>query len=204
MTDHIALTEDDLGEPGVFEATTLHSPLAIPRCAVLCFFNELLDRLALEGELEPIYTLRSEVGRNPVYQFQTDLGAVVVVHPGLGAPMAAGFTEEIAALGVTTFVACGGAGALVDHLALGHVMVVDSAVRDEGTSFHYVAPDRIIEAQPLGVAVLKSVLEEWELTPSSVGPGRPTQFFARRVLESTVASPKAVRWSTWSHLPSSQ
>jgi uridine phosphorylase len=40
------------------------------------------------------------------------------------------------------------------------VMVVDSALRDEGTSFHYAAPSRIIEADPLGVRVLQEVLAE--------------------------------------------
>src|ERR1700722_13178377 len=104
--------------------------------AVLCFFNEVLEQLASEGVLKQVYTLRSEIGRNPVYEYVSEHGTVNVVHPGVGAPLAAAITEEMAAVGVTTFVACGGAGALVDALALGQVMVVASAVRDEGTSFH--------------------------------------------------------------------
>ena len=48
------------------------------------------------------YVLRSEIGRNPVYEFADGRGPVAVVHPGVGAPLAAGFVEEIAALGVTT------------------------------------------------------------------------------------------------------
>jgi len=104
--------------------------------------------------------LRSEIGRNPIYQYLTDEGPVSVIHPGVGAPLAAGFVEEIASLGVSTLVACGGAGALVDHLNLGHVMVVASALRDEGTSFHYAAPSRIIDADPLGVRILGEVLDE--------------------------------------------
>jgi uridine phosphorylase len=128
--------------------------------AVLCFFNELLDQLATDGLLEIKYELRSEIGRNPVYEFQTDEGPVSVMHPGVGAPLAAGFVEEISALGVTTLVACGGAGALVDTLDLGHVMVVASALRDEGTSFHYAHASRIIDADPLGVRVLDEVLDE--------------------------------------------
>ena len=65
----------------------------------------------------------------------------------------------MAALGVSTFVACGGAGALVEDLALGHVMVVASALRDEGTSLHYAAPSRIIDADALGVRVLEETLQ---------------------------------------------
>jgi uridine phosphorylase len=156
----LALLEDDRDEPGLIEAHMVHRPLeGLPEAATLCFFNDLLERLAAEGALERVYTLRSEIGANPVYRASTPRGEVCVVHPGVGAPLAAAFTEELGALGVSTFVACGGAGALVD-LELGHVMVVDSALRDEGTSFHYAAPGRVIEADPRGVAVLSATLDE--------------------------------------------
>lgn len=157
----LPLFENDLDESGVLEAHMMHpSGITVPKVAVLCFFNELLGQLADEGELVTRYELRSEIGRNPVYEFATEHGTVAVVHPGVGAPLAAGFVEEIASLGVTTFVACGGAGALVKNLGLGHVMVVASALRDEGTSFHYAAPSRIIDAEPLGVRILQEVLTE--------------------------------------------
>ena len=157
----LPLHEDDLAEPGVLEAHMLHrSGANVPPVAVLCFFNELLEQLEGEGVLTVKYVLRSEIGRNPIYEFETNEGTVAVVHPGVGAPLAAGFVEEVAALGVTTFVACGSAGALVEDLALGHVMVVASALRDEGTSFHYAAPSRIIDADPLGVGILAEVLTE--------------------------------------------
>lgn len=158
----IPLLENDLAEPGVFEATTIHRPMNIAPAAVLCFFNDLLAELHREGELEEIYTLRSEIGRNPIYRYEVDGRYVTVAHPGVGAPLAAGFTEEIAALGVKTFAACGGAGALVD-LSLGHVMIVNSAVRDEGTSFHYAAPGRTINAQARGIEIFQSVLDEAEI-----------------------------------------
>jgi uridine phosphorylase len=157
----LPLHEDDLAEPGVLEAHMLHRHGAqISPVAVLCFFNELLEELCADGVLTIKYELRSEIGRNPIYEFHTDDGPVSVMHPGVGAPLAAGFVEEIASLGVTTLVACGGAGALVDQLDLGHVMVVASALRDEGTSFHYAPASRIIDADPLGVRVLSEVLEE--------------------------------------------
>lgn len=146
--------------------------------AVLCFFNELLEQLAAEGVLTPVYSLRSEIGRNPVYEYVSEYGTVSVVHPGVGAPLAAGITEEMAAIGITTFVACGGAGALVDALALGQVMVVASALRDEGTSFHYAPPSRIIEADQLGVRVLSKTLREMG-RPFFVGRTWTTDAFMR-------------------------
>ena len=157
MSD-LPLFEDDLAEPGVLEASMLHRRPRVHPAVVLCFFNDLLNRLADEGVLTPLYTLRSEIGTNPVYEFNTPSGPVAVVHPGMGGPLAAAVVEELAALGMTSVVACGGAGALVDDLDRGAIMVVDSALRDEGTSFHYAPPSRVIEADPDGVAALVGVL----------------------------------------------
>ena len=179
MTDRLPLLEDDLAEPGIIQAHMLHSSdVVIPHVAVLCFFNELLEQLANEKVLEPIYTLRSEIGVNRVYEYTSEFGSVTVVHPGVGAPLAAGFVEEMAALGVRTFVACGGAGALVEDLALGHVMIVSSALRDEGTSFHYAPPSRVIEADQVGVKVLERVLGELDV-PYYLGRTWTTDAFLR-------------------------
>ena len=153
------LFEDDLAEGGLIRGRDMHRRGAdLPAVAVLCFFHEVLDRLAASGELVERYRLRSEFGVNPVYVMDVGGRAVTVTHPGVGAPLAVGFTEELVGLGVTTLVACGGAGALVER-ELGHVMVVDSALRDEGTSFHYAAPSRVIDADPLGVRLATETLE---------------------------------------------
>jgi uridine phosphorylase len=47
-------------------------------------------------------------------------------------------------------------------------MIVGSALRDEGTSFHYAAPSRILDADPLGVDILSAVLREHDV-PFHVG-----------------------------------
>ena len=41
---------------------------------------------------------------------------------------------------------------------LGHAVVVDSALRDEGTSFHYLPPGRVVDADPDEVATLVAAL----------------------------------------------
>ena len=178
MQPTLPLLENDLDQPGVFEAATIHDRIDIPPVAVLCFFNDLLERLHAYGELEVIYTLRSEIGRNPVYLYEVDNRKVVVAHPGVGAPLAAGVTEELAALGVTTFASCGGAGALIDNLDLRHVMIVNSAVRDEGTSFHYAPPGRVINADVRGIEIFQGVLDDAEI-PYFIGRTWTTDAFFR-------------------------
>lgn len=157
--DELPLFEDDLSEPGVIEAHMLHDTQSLAPVAVLCFFHEVLTDLMERGVLTRRYTLRSEIGANHIYDMTFKGRTVCVLHPGVGSPLAVGYTEEAAALGITTLVACGGAGALDEDFDLGQVMVVESALRDEGTGAHYVRPSRVIDAQPLGVDVAHRVLD---------------------------------------------
>ena len=62
------------------------------------------------------------------------------------------------AVGCRYFIVCGGAGALHKDLTLGHFVVVSSALRDEGTSFHYLPPGRRIQADPEARRTLEAVL----------------------------------------------
>jgi len=66
--------------------------------------------------------------------------------------------EEVIAAGCRKFVACGGAGVLDREIAVGHVIVAASAVRDEGTSYHYLPPGREVAASPEAVAAIEKVL----------------------------------------------
>lgn len=154
------LLEDDLSAPGVIEPSMVIEPRDVPRCVVLCFFNEVIEAIAARADARRVAVLEAAHGRHPVYEIEYHCGRLAVVHPGVGAPLAAGFLEEAIALGCRTVVAVGGAGALRPDLVLGHAIVVDSAVRDEGTSFHYAAPARTIDADAAGVGVLRATLDE--------------------------------------------
>ncbi|MFI8568191.1 nucleoside phosphorylase [Rhodococcus sp. NPDC078407] len=156
----IALTEDDLDETGVIDPSMVAKGVDVPAKAVVCFFSEVIDSICAKGDARVVSVMRSEHGEHPVYEIERAGQKLAVFHPGVGAPLAALFLEEAIAMGCTQFVAVGGAGALSDDLGMGHVMVVDSAVRDEGTSFHYLPPGRVVDADPAGVAVLQSVLTD--------------------------------------------
>ena len=144
------ILEFDPSPTAVIEPTEQIEPTDIPTHAVLCFFQDVIARIAEEGAKE-IDRLESEQGFNPIYELEVDGRRLAVVHPGVGAPLAAASLEELIARGVRAVVACGGAGVLVPDVALGHVVVPTAAVRDEGTSYHYLPPGRL--ASPTGEAV---------------------------------------------------
>ncbi len=180
--DDVPLLEDDLSAPGLIQPGAGMMPLqldgATPEVAVLCFFQEVLETLEARGRARRVGRLVSEIGPNPLYVVEVGDSEVLVVHPGVGAPLAAGMLEEVIALGCTRIVACGGAGALRDDLVLGHAVVVDAAVRDEGTSYHYLPASRVVSADPHGVSVLVSLLEERQV-PFLVGMSWTTDAFYR-------------------------
>lgn len=83
-----------------------------------------------------------------------------VFQPGVGAPLAAALMEEVIASGCRRIIACGGAGVLDSQIAVGTVLIPTSAVRDEGTSFHYLPPSREIEADQKVVDIIENVLRK--------------------------------------------
>src|SRR3712207_4668526 len=140
--DYPILEYDDAQE-AILEPSRLIRPLDnIPDRAVLCFFQDVISRLVQEHNARHIKSLKSEIGTHPIYELELEKGRLVVCHPGVGAPLAAAFLEELIALGCSKFVACGGAGVLNTEIAVGHVVVPSSAIRDEGTSYHYLPPSR--------------------------------------------------------------
>jgi uridine phosphorylase len=76
--------------------------------------------------------------------------------------------EEAIAFGCRKFVACGGCGVLETDIAVGHIIVVSGAIRDEGVSYLYLPPDREVTANPSAVSALVKSLNRREV-PYLVG-----------------------------------
>ena len=63
---------------------------------------------------------------------------VSVTSTGIGGPSAAIAMEELVAVGADTFIRVGTAGSMQPHILPGHVGVISAAIRDEGTTKHYL------------------------------------------------------------------
>src|SRR5690242_8422572 len=161
MTDSVyPILDFDPTPEAIIEPRKVIKPIDIPERCVLCFFQDVITKVCHDGGRPVIIHLRSEMGRNTVYDLELDGEHIAVVHPGVGAPLAAGFVEELIALGCRKFIACGGAGVLNNELTVGHVVVPTSAIRDEGTSYHYLPPEQEAVPSAAGVEAIKSVLEK--------------------------------------------
>ncbi len=153
------ILEFDPAPTAVIEPSEMIEPIDVPTHAVLCFFQDVIEQVVAEHESRVVDHVESEIGRNPIYELEIEGRRLALVHPGVGAPLAAGFLEEMIARGCRTFVACGGAGVLVPDVALGHVVVPTSAIRDEGTSYHYLPAAREVEPTRQTVDAIVATLE---------------------------------------------
>ncbi|HEY7666599.1 MAG TPA: nucleoside phosphorylase [Actinomycetota bacterium] len=152
------ILEFDPAPTAVIEPSERIEPIEVPAHAVLCFFQDVIETVVAERGGRLIHEIVSEIGPNPIYEIELEGRRLAVVHPGVGAPLAAGSLEELIALGCRAFVACGGAGVLVPELALGHAIVPERAIRDEGTSYHYLPPGRAVEPTRQAVEAIVATL----------------------------------------------
>jgi len=117
----------------------------IPKKLIVTFFLDVIEKLKEEDVIKLLFTLRGE-NTLDIYQYQSE--EIAIIHGKLGSPACAGFLDELIALGAQDIIFCGGGGALRKDLSVGKLIVVKDAIRDEGTSYHYIKPSRIIEANP--------------------------------------------------------
>src|SRR5207302_1751135 len=107
---------------------------------------------------------------------------------GWGAPMAALVLERLGALGVSRVVSIGTAGSLQRHISIGHTVVCDRAVRDEGVSHHYLPPGQFAHASPQLTARLHAAMDQSTLGASWTidAPFRETVEEARHYQEAGI------------------
>ena len=133
----------------------LNGNVPVPAAGVLCFFQDVITDLVEGGDVTLLGYLNSEIGKHPVYRYGVGGKPVTLFHPGVGAPLAAAFLDELIAVGVTRYIVCGGCGVLNKSIDAGYPLILTSAVRDEGTSYHYLAPSREVKPHPVAVNALQ-------------------------------------------------
>jgi uridine phosphorylase len=159
--EEIPLIEFDPDRKGLIEPEHIHKDIGLPEHCVMPFYGSLAEKLRRDGRLEKVHQLASltltPIG---VHKMEFEGKPVTVAGLGVGAPLAAAILEELIALGCRKFVACGSAGVLKTELQRGAVIIPGSAVRDEGTSYHYCPPSREIEMDRDVVDKLEQVLRK--------------------------------------------
>ncbi len=108
-----------------------------------------------------------------LYTFPLGEEIIGIIGCVVGAPFAVLVAEELLACGCRILISLASAGQIVPVDSPPYFVVIDRALRDEGTSYHYSAPDVFAEADPDVVASAMRALKEAGLR-AFVGPSWTT------------------------------
>ena len=131
-----------------------------PKVGVTCFSKKLFDQLVQRFNCVEIAKNSNGNGKLPVYKFEYKGHSLALFMSRVGAPACIVQYEELFAMGlekVVVFGTCGVLDSKIDDLA---IIIPNAAIRDEGTSYHYMKASDEVKTNPKYVDEFIKLLDE--------------------------------------------
>ncbi len=131
-----------------------------PKIGVTCFSKKLFDQLVQRFNCVEIAKNSNGNGKLPIYKFEYNGHSLALFMSRVGAPACIVQYEELFAMGlerVVVFGTCGVLDSKIDDLA---IIIPNAAIRDEGTSYHYMKASDEIKTNPKYVDEFIKLLNE--------------------------------------------
>lgn len=132
---------EDLGQAVREQKRLLFAKL--PKVCVLDFDGDLTDALVEAGEVRPCEGWACF--HACMWTLDVDGHPCGIIARTIGGPYAVLVAEQLAVSGVRVIVGLTSAGRVGTALPVPGIVVADRAIRDEGTSFHYLPPGDVVE-----------------------------------------------------------
>jgi uridine phosphorylase len=133
------------------------APTDVPPVCILDPDGDIVQRLRQTGQAEPF-------GDWPCYHTKLDTfvlagQTVGIIGCAVGAPFAVLIAEELFACGCQLLLSVTSAGQIVSAGSPPYFVIIERALRDEGTSYHYAPPSEYGEADSRLVAMAAEALK---------------------------------------------
>lgn len=129
-----------------------------PERCVSTFSENIINKFASLDGVEVIDYLYTANGRTPVYQFIYRDTPIAFYLSRVGAPACAAGLEEVIAMGAKKILLFGSCG-ILNCAADDKIIIPVSAVRDEGTSYHYLEASDEVSADADVIERLEACFE---------------------------------------------
>ncbi|EPI41674.1 phosphorylase family protein [Gardnerella vaginalis JCP8522] len=164
----------------------------LPSKAVFAFLGDEIDQYALSRKativanfesatkVYPIYVLEEKVEKkvreNTGSEVEEETQKICLVQAPVGAPAAVQILDWLISYGVSEVVSAGSCGSLVDY-AENVFLVPYKALRDEGTSYHYLPPSRYVDVSERSRRAILQTLQAHNLPYHEVKTWTTDGFF---------------------------
>lgn len=158
------LEEFDASKTAVINPWNIIEPVeGMPEVAIACYACTTFERIVDELEAGVIAQTSTANGMKPIYKARykdTDAALFMI---DVGAPMSAGMLEDVYQMGVQKVIVFGTCGVLDSKIEDCSIIIPDTAIRDEGTSYHYAEAAEEIRVNDKYINILKDLLDELQV-----------------------------------------
>jgi uridine phosphorylase len=164
--DAIPLLTHPLKEPSAFTPEALIDAVGaerglarttVPRVCLLDFDGDITDWLIASGHA--VRWNSWACFHTPMFSLQVDGGTFGIIPRTIGGPYAVLVAEQLLASGAEAVLGLTSAGRICSSLPLPSFVIPTSALRDEGTSYHYLPPASLVDGMPDLVSALEAAVQ---------------------------------------------
>lgn len=161
------LEEFDNNRKAVFNPDTFNDLLEeMPKTCVSFFSKSIMEQIEKRYPVRKIANISNATANFPVYKITVDGTDLAIYQSAVGAPACVSNYEELIAMGIKNFLLVGCCGCLEESLEEYSIIIPTSAIRDEGTSYHYAkAEDETILNKKV-INILEETLKSLSLNYS--------------------------------------
>lgn len=154
----IPLLEYDSDPSAVIRPDHEGLDVQLPKKAVFAFLGDCIDRYAAEHHASIATYFVSATKQYPIYVLSQEGEDIVLAQAPVGASAATQILDFLIGYGVEEIISAGSCGVL-EEIPENTFLLPVRALRDEGTSYHYLPPSRFAEFNPLAGDAIRKTLE---------------------------------------------
>ena len=133
-----------------------------PKKCLFTFLGDALDRLAKDYNAKIVGTFKSITKYYPVYVIEYKEEEICLMQAPVGAAASAQILDWLISYGCEEIISTGSCGTLV-NISENTFLVPNIALRDEGASYHYLAPSRYVKINEKALGAIEKTLADHNL-----------------------------------------
>lgn len=167
IKNEIPILEYDADPLAVIMPDHEHIDVRLPERAVFAFLGEAIDSYAEAHHADVVSRFISITKEYPVYVIETNGQKYCLVQAPVGAAAAVQILDWLISYGVKKIISGGSCGVL-ENMDENVFLVPYKAMRDEGTSYHYLPASRFVDISKDARGAIEKTLNNHHLSYSKV------------------------------------